>query len=83
MIIEKRGKFEVIIGQLSPEEHDLLDSKLHEPIPPELYTDVVVNMRRSSGDSICEMCNLPHRKHPRLHPWRFLNLLCDETVVKL
>jgi|SRR6185437_1976369 len=38
---------------------------------------------RTSGECICGECGQPYRKHPKCVDYPFLNVLCDESLVKL
>lgn len=75
----------------SREDRIALGADPHRPLYRFYFDDHspdLVNSRRASGDAVCEVCDLPFRKHPfsehlSLNGEPFLNKLCDGSLVKL
>ncbi len=40
-------------------------------------------MRRAGGECVCEICGKVYLDHPAIRDYEWLNLLCDNRIVKL
>lgn len=40
-------------------------------------------MRRAGGECICEICGKTYLSHPPILGYEWLNILCDDRIVKL